>query len=222
MRRVLALAVALAFLAGAGTAWATIHGTYQGYPVVKVVVNGKELQPDVPAIIMDGRTLLPVRAVAEALGAKVEWDQHTYTAKLSTALTKEEVLSAAKELYQSATGAMPKILEMTSSALEGGTTKAEAQEIAAKVRKEAESQLSKAWVLLRKSEDPYLLIATISAAYCQWHFYELTARTLEDAAEGRIADSDKWFKLAQQWQHAFGATMDWLGALARQREQQPR
>jgi len=41
---------------------------------IKVLVNGKALVLDVPPIIEDGRTLLPVRAIAESLGATVDWD----------------------------------------------------------------------------------------------------------------------------------------------------
>jgi len=99
MRRVakkLGLAVlVVALLGGASLALASARGTYRGYPVVGVVVNGRELKPDVPAVVMDGRTLLPVRAVSEALGAKVEWDQATYTAKvtLPREVTAEELSS---------------------------------------------------------------------------------------------------------------------------------
>lgn len=44
---------------------------------VKVYVNGKEIQNDVPAHIINGSTMLPVRAIAEAMDAEVEWDQNT-------------------------------------------------------------------------------------------------------------------------------------------------
>lgn len=41
---------------------------------IKILVNGKEIKSDVPAQIIDGRTVVPLRFIAEALGAKVEWD----------------------------------------------------------------------------------------------------------------------------------------------------
>lgn len=44
---------------------------------VKVVVNRSTLQFDQPPIIVDGRTLVPLRAIFEALDAKVEWDDLT-------------------------------------------------------------------------------------------------------------------------------------------------
>jgi len=51
---------------------------------VNVNVNGQPLQSDVkPFVNADGRTMLPVRAIAEALGATVQWDEATQTATLT-------------------------------------------------------------------------------------------------------------------------------------------
>lgn len=41
---------------------------------VDVVINGKMLETDVSAQIVDSRTLVPVRSIFEALGASVSWD----------------------------------------------------------------------------------------------------------------------------------------------------
>jgi len=38
------------------------------------IVNGRDIVPDVPAQLVEGRLLLPLRAVAEALGFEVYWD----------------------------------------------------------------------------------------------------------------------------------------------------
>lgn len=43
---------------------------------IKVVLNGQELKGDVMPVIVDGRVLLPMRTVAEAMGCSVEWDDH--------------------------------------------------------------------------------------------------------------------------------------------------
>lgn len=48
--------------------------------------NGEGVTLDVPAMIMNGRTLVPARAIAEAYGVGVEWDAATRT----VILTKEE------------------------------------------------------------------------------------------------------------------------------------
>ena len=39
-----------------------------------IMVNGKEQKIDVPAAIYDSRTFVPLRAIAEALGKSVFWD----------------------------------------------------------------------------------------------------------------------------------------------------
>lgn len=41
----------------------------------KLIVNGQEIKPDVPPQIINGRTMVPVRWIAEALGADVQWDE---------------------------------------------------------------------------------------------------------------------------------------------------
>src|SRR5690606_10132270 len=55
--------------------------TPEGRQPVKVLVDGKKIAGD--AYVEDGRTMVPVRFIAEALGAKVEWDQATRTVKIT-------------------------------------------------------------------------------------------------------------------------------------------
>ncbi len=45
-----------------------------------VTLNGQQLSFDVPPTIDNGRTLVPLRAIFEAMGATVTWDQDTRTA----------------------------------------------------------------------------------------------------------------------------------------------
>ncbi len=49
----------------------------------QAMLNGKAVELDVPAFIEKGRTYLPVRFVAESLGAAVNWDGSTATATIS-------------------------------------------------------------------------------------------------------------------------------------------
>lgn len=49
----------------------------QGDNTIPVIVNGELIKFDVPPVIKQNRTLIPVRAVANALGASVEWDRET-------------------------------------------------------------------------------------------------------------------------------------------------
>ncbi len=46
---------------------------------IKVVLDGEELSFDVPPQIINDRTMVPLRAIFEALGASVDWDQDTQT-----------------------------------------------------------------------------------------------------------------------------------------------
>lgn len=47
--------------------------------VVNVVLDGKQIDFDVPAQIVDNRTLVPVRGIFEALGMTIDWNDETRT-----------------------------------------------------------------------------------------------------------------------------------------------
>lgn len=47
---------------------------------IKVILDGQEIVFDQPPVIMNDRTMVPMRAIFEALGAEVEWDAETRTA----------------------------------------------------------------------------------------------------------------------------------------------
>ncbi len=46
---------------------------------ITVILDGNELSFDVPPQIINGRTMVPIRAIFEALGAEVSWDDATKT-----------------------------------------------------------------------------------------------------------------------------------------------
>lgn len=46
--------------------------------------NGKKVMIDVPAQLINDRTMVPLRAITETLGAKVEWDEDTLTVMIRT------------------------------------------------------------------------------------------------------------------------------------------
>ncbi|MDD3322167.1 MAG: copper amine oxidase N-terminal domain-containing protein [Paludibacter sp.] len=54
------------------------------HQTMEAKVNDKVMMLDVPATIIDGRTVVPVRFVAEATGADVEWDGSTRTLVIDT------------------------------------------------------------------------------------------------------------------------------------------
>lgn len=49
----------------------------------QMTVNGEVSELDSPPVIVDGRTLVPVRAIVEALDGKADWDAETKTATLT-------------------------------------------------------------------------------------------------------------------------------------------
>lgn len=52
---------------------------YAAVGYVKVMLNGQNLDFDVPPVIENDRTLVPFRRIGEAIGAAVNWDQKTKT-----------------------------------------------------------------------------------------------------------------------------------------------
>ena len=46
---------------------------------ISVLLDGEKLSFERPPVIIDGRTLVPLRAIFEAMGADVEWDEDTET-----------------------------------------------------------------------------------------------------------------------------------------------
>lgn len=55
-------------------------------------VKKEEVKLDVPAKIVNDRTMLPLRAIGEALGAVVDWDGETYTASITTKEITDEAV----------------------------------------------------------------------------------------------------------------------------------
>lgn len=49
----------------------------------EIEANGKKIAIDSPAVIKDARTFVPLRAISEILGAKVDWDASTRSVKIS-------------------------------------------------------------------------------------------------------------------------------------------
>jgi N-acetylmuramoyl-L-alanine amidase len=78
---------------GASIAWnndtQTVTATKGATVVVLAIgstsptINGQAVAIDQPGIIVDGRTLAPLRFVAEAFGGTVAWDGSTQTASIT-------------------------------------------------------------------------------------------------------------------------------------------
>lgn len=59
---------------------------------IKVIIDGETLKSDCPPIIINGRTLVPMRAIFEKLGASVDWNE---SAQSVTAVKGEREISLA-------------------------------------------------------------------------------------------------------------------------------
>ncbi len=61
----------------------------------KVYINdGAEIESDVPAQIINDRTMVPLRVLSESIGAKVDWDGNTRTVTVTTPEIKGEAPEA--------------------------------------------------------------------------------------------------------------------------------
>jgi hypothetical protein len=61
-----------------------IAGIAFGYSEIKILVDGEQIIPDVNPQIINGRTMVPLRYISEALDEKVNWDQTTQTVSIDS------------------------------------------------------------------------------------------------------------------------------------------
>lgn len=64
---------------------------------ISIVVDGKVIQTDVAPEVKNGRTMVPIRFIAEALGCEVEWEQATQTVKIYHNTKKITVVSTGQK-----------------------------------------------------------------------------------------------------------------------------
>jgi hypothetical protein len=84
-KRILILIFAFSMLFTATVAADSLWGNYEGFSKAKVRVNNADLkfsENDVPAFVVNGRTVLPVRQLTDALQALVKWDKTNQTADI--------------------------------------------------------------------------------------------------------------------------------------------
>ncbi|HOB29792.1 MAG TPA: copper amine oxidase N-terminal domain-containing protein [Bacillota bacterium] len=75
-------------------------GAFAANPI-RLLLNGQEIEPDVPAQIVNGRAMVPIRWVAEALGADVEQDASNKAAcavKITTKTQSQDILQRLRAL----------------------------------------------------------------------------------------------------------------------------
>lgn len=71
---------------------------------ISVLVDGEKVTFDVPPSLINGRTMVPLRAIFEALGATVEWDGATSTATATRGETVVKLTIGAETMYVNGEG----------------------------------------------------------------------------------------------------------------------
>ena len=85
---------------------------------VSVYLFGEKLEFDVPAQIVNGRTLVPVRKIFEELGYKVDWDNDTRTA---IAVSEERTIRITENSYTMYVNDEEKTLDVPAQIIGGRT-----------------------------------------------------------------------------------------------------
>lgn len=76
-----------------GLLLATSISTFASGQALRLIVNGEDITAEAQPVIIDGRTLVPARALAERLGAKVSWNAATQTVVVSSIEESEKEAS---------------------------------------------------------------------------------------------------------------------------------
>ena len=85
---------------------------------ISVVLNGKEMKFDVPPMLMNDRTMVPLRAIFEALGAKVDYDD---TTKKITATLGNTVVTLRVDTPAMYVNGSEHMLDMPATVVDGRT-----------------------------------------------------------------------------------------------------
>ena len=81
MKKIILIFSVLLLLMASGTVVNAASGD------IKIMINNKELYTENKPVIVDGRTMLPLRAIGEAMGCEVIWVNGTQTANLKNEST---------------------------------------------------------------------------------------------------------------------------------------
>lgn len=92
MKKILAIFLVLQFLLGSiivangnlPTTQMTMDGKLVSFYVVQLKLNDQLIKSDVPPVVHNERTLVPLRAIMENVNAEVEWDQANYQVTVKT------------------------------------------------------------------------------------------------------------------------------------------
>lgn len=84
----------------AGVVSGSMNGDYKGNPIVKLKSNGTLVDTgEVPAMIYDGRTMVPIAALRN-LGAEVTWDPKTYSVDVKLDSSPDDIVISKKMIKE--------------------------------------------------------------------------------------------------------------------------
>ncbi|MDF2926870.1 MAG: hypothetical protein K0R57_5784 [Paenibacillaceae bacterium] len=83
IKRVVILTLAFLVVAGGAAVASSRWGSYEGFSKVQVNVNNEALPAgEVPAFVINGKTVLPLRETTDALHAIIKWDNENQTTNI--------------------------------------------------------------------------------------------------------------------------------------------
>ena len=142
---------------------------YAENDVVTVMVDNETVEFDQNPVIIEGHTLVPVRAVFEKAGAEVMWDQPTQTATISRGDYVVTIKYGESVMYKNGTAIA---LEQPADVINNRTM--------IPVRAIAEAMdFSVTW----DGHHSLILVSTSGKPYRAYAYLKLGFKTLEDASE---------------------------------------
>lgn len=99
-KKIIISALLIMILSVGAVSAATNWGKFEGFNIVKLVINGKEAKvQDVPAVMLNGRTMVPIYMLREA-GLNVSWDgkKSTVTVKSTQSSNQNDSIALTKKV----------------------------------------------------------------------------------------------------------------------------
>lgn len=82
-KRIISLVAAFSLLFCGVAIGESINGSFNGNPIVKVLSGDKVITDEVPAQVIDGKTMVPLTMLRQ-MGFNVQWDQSTYSVSVTS------------------------------------------------------------------------------------------------------------------------------------------
>jgi hypothetical protein len=99
MKRKIILIVIASFMIMGVVSAASLWGTYKGNQIIRLSVDGVPVKvSDAPAIMMNGRTMIPIYLLQEA-GVNYSWDSKNQTVDIKKVISNSDVINKSRIKY---------------------------------------------------------------------------------------------------------------------------